>query len=57
MANYKCTKCGEICDLIEVDEGGYEEWWGARVWRQDFTDYSDCCKAEFEEVVEDEVND
>ena len=46
---YICNDCEKECDLIEVDEGGYEEFWGQPVWHEQLTDYSDCCKAEFEE--------
>lgn len=51
---FKCLACDQICDLVEKDEGGYVEFWGARVWHPQFTDVSDCCLSEdYEEVDED----
>ena len=38
-----CGKCNKICESIEVDEGGYEEFWGSKVWHSQFSDVSDCC--------------
>lgn len=38
-----CGKCEKICEQIEVDEGGYEEFWGSQVWHSAFSDVSDCC--------------
>ena len=53
MTRYVCNKCDCDCELISVDEGGYEEFWGAKVWREDFTSYSDCCNSEYEELEDD----
>jgi hypothetical protein len=39
-----CGKCERICEQIEVDQGGYEEWWGAEVWMPCITDVSECCE-------------
>lgn len=52
-----CIKCGEVCLPIEVDEGNYEEFWGAKVWRSVYEWYSDCCNAEVEEVPDDDDED
>jgi hypothetical protein len=54
VKTYKCIECGKECELIEKDDGGYEEFWGAKVWHEQMTDYSDCCCAEYEEVEDDE---
>lgn len=53
MKTYKCCACDQICELIEIDEGGYEEVWGAKVWVHMYTDVSGCCHEYYEEV-EDE---
>jgi hypothetical protein len=37
MTNCECVNCGwtgNESELIEVDNGNYEEYFGARVWRQ-----------------------
>jgi len=49
-----CENCGERCELIDVDDGGYEEVWGARIWVPAWTKVSDCCQAETEEVENEE---
>jgi hypothetical protein len=46
---YICLKCKSECDLHEIDEGGYEEFWGAKVWHPVFTSLSDCCHSEYRE--------
>jgi len=46
----KCEACGKECEVIEIDEGGIEEWWGRPVWHEQLVDVSNCCK---EGVVED----
>lgn len=38
-----CGKCDRVCEKIEIDDGGYEEVWGAQVWTPAFSDVSDCC--------------
>lgn len=47
---YKCLECGQPCELIEVDDGGLEEIWGAMIWHEMLYDYSECCSAEYEEI-------
>ena len=47
---YKCIACGEPCELVERDDGGYEEFWGRPVWHEQMRDYSECCLDEYEEV-------
>jgi hypothetical protein len=42
-----CEQCGLECDLVEIDDGGYEEIWGAKIWCEQMTDYSSCCNAEY----------
>ena len=38
-----CDNCDkEVEEVIEVDHGGYEEVWGARVWHSQMTD---CCNS------------
>ena len=39
-----CGKCEKICEKMEVDEGGWEEFWGAKVWHHQYTDVSNCCQ-------------
>ena len=41
-----CHDCDSECDLIEEDDGGYEEVWGAKVWCSALTTKSDCCNDE-----------
>jgi hypothetical protein len=38
-----CSKCGKLTDLITVDVGNYEEFWGAPVWRSELVDVTACC--------------
>ena len=38
-----CGKCEQICEPTEVDDGGYEEAWGAKVWVPAWSTVSDCC--------------
>ena len=53
MIHYICVECGEPCDIHEREDGGYEEFWGAKVWHQQFTSVSDCCNSEdYDEVGE-----
>ena len=47
---YKCTKCGEPCEIIQIEEYDIEEFWGAPVKRYYYEDASECCHAEAEEV-------
>ena len=55
---YRCLKCNGLFahdELVEVDHGGYEEFWGAKVWRSEFTDCSPCCFTDdIEEGPDDE---
>ena len=54
MKRFRCHECGNECDLIEEDQGGYEEFWGAKVWHEQFTDITDCCRVEdFDEFEEE----
>ena len=53
MKIYVCEKCGEECELTEIDDGGWEEFWGAKVWHEQMTSYSDCWFAEYEEKEEE----
>lgn len=55
MTYYKCEKCDTLCDLVAVDNGNYEEVWGARMWIPVWEDVSDCCHAECEEISEEEA--
>ncbi len=41
-----CSKCEKVSDPISVDMGNYEEAWGARVWRPEHENVSDCCQKE-----------
>jgi hypothetical protein len=50
MRRFICIECNQECELIDIDDGNFEEVWGAKVWRPDYTSYSDCCHAEYEEV-------
>lgn len=45
-----CENCGKECEVIEEDDGGYEEIWGAKIWCSAFTTKSDCCKENYEEI-------
>ena len=54
---YKCLKCSNECDLHDIDDGGYEEVWGAKMWHPMWTTVSDCCHDEYEEVEEEEEYD
>lgn len=49
-----CTECSRPCDIVEMDVGGYEEYWGAKVWCAAYEDYSDCCNSEVRELADDE---
>jgi hypothetical protein len=51
MTYFLCVKCDELCDVIETDVGGYEEFWGAKVWRAEYDTVSECCGAEVEELT------
>ena len=44
---YFCEECEQECELVEIDEGGYEEIWGARMWHPMWTNVSDCCGAPY----------
>jgi hypothetical protein len=55
MIRYRCENCGNECDIIEYDDGGYEEIWGARIWHPQPTDYSDCCKEDFTEMTAEDI--
>lgn len=57
MTTYRCIECGHECDLIEVDHGGWEEFWGAKVWHHQYTDVTDCCQSEDYETIEEELDD
>ncbi len=48
---YQCLKCDELSHVIETDVGGYEEFWGAKVWRAEYDTVSECCGAEVEELT------
>ena len=50
---YTCDACNQECDVVCIDEGGYEEVWGARMWHAQWVDVSDCCHDNFEEVDDD----
>ena len=56
MRTFICIKCKEPCDLHEIDEGCYEEFWGAKVWHHQYTTMSDCCHSEYEEIVNGDKN-
>ena len=48
---YYCNDCKEYFESpIEVDEGCYEEFWGARVWRADLAEYCPCGSDDFQEA-------
>ena len=49
----KCTKCGEPCEVITIENYDIEEFWGAPVKRYYSDDVSECCQAEVEEVEAD----
>ena len=38
-----CGKCDQLCDVIDVDQGGYENFWGAKVWHEQMETVSECC--------------
>lgn len=50
MTYYKCEKCETICDLIEVDDGNYEEMWGVKTWVPCIVKRSECCEEEVYET-------
>jgi len=57
MKYYRCNECNHICDLVERDDGGYEEFWGAKVWHAQYTTVTDCCGSEdYEEVNEADID-
>jgi hypothetical protein len=49
-----CTKCDCECIPLSVDQGGYEECWGAPVWVPAWEYTSDCCNADVYEEDEEE---
>lgn len=51
MTTYVCTACGEPCEPITVDQGGYEEVWGARLWHEQLADVSECCEEDVERIA------
>lgn len=55
---YRCSYCNSTFDAddrVEVDHGGWEEFWGAKVWHHQYVDVSPCChKEDYEEVEDDE---
>ena len=57
MKVFKCESCDQECDVIEVDEGGYEEIWGAKTWHSMKVSASNCCLENFEEVEQEELAD
>ena len=38
-----CGKCEQLCEVVSIDAGGYEEWWGSKVWHEQLEDVSECC--------------
>ncbi len=52
-----CEGCDRICESIEIDEGGYEEVWGAKMWHSQKVDVSDCCAEPYEEKQVDEEDE
>jgi len=52
---YQCMKCDDLCHVEEIDAGGYEEFWGAQVWRQEWEVISECCGDEVEELTQEEA--
>jgi hypothetical protein len=53
MKHIVCLECNQPCELIEIDAGGYEEVWGAKVWHKQPIDVSSCCQVEDWEEVEE----
>lgn len=52
MTKYKCPNCDQLLnddDIYEQDDGGWEEFWGAKVWCPYITLYSKCCSEEVED--------
>jgi hypothetical protein len=47
-----CENCKKEADLIDVDQGGYEEWWGDQVWHAVFVTVTVCCDSEDWEDVD-----
>lgn len=44
---FYCNDCHEYFESPkEVDEGCYEEYWGAKVWRSDMAEYCPLCESE-----------
>ena len=43
---YVCPCCGNDCEVYTEDHGGWEEFWGAKVWHEQLTDVSECCGEE-----------
>jgi hypothetical protein len=49
---YRCAECGEPCELITEEQGGYEEVWGAKVFHSQPSDVTECCNSDdWEEVA------
>ena len=48
-----CLQCNQECDLIETDHGGWEEFWGAKVWHYQYVSVTSCCGSEDYEEVEE----
>ena len=53
MTTYICEACDTECDVIDQEEGGWEEIWGARVFHSMIVSVSYCCLDNFKEVNDD----
>jgi len=47
---YVCTKCGQVCDVIEKSWKERENFWGAPCYRTEYEDVSECCHVEAEDL-------
>lgn len=47
-----CNNCESIVDTIRIECGGYEEIWGAKVWRKDWEEVCTTCHKDDIETIE-----
>ena len=51
---YYCEACGSECEPVDIECGGWEEFWGAKVWHSQITTVSGCCHENYEELDGDQ---
>lgn len=52
--HWECSRCRQPCEVYERDDGGWEEFWGAKVWHRQLIVVSECCNEDAYEVDDEE---